>query len=118
SRGPERPALSLLVIPVKSQLGWPTGRRPCAMIFATDPESIATPETTFLQKQFGLTPAEAVLAHELLDGDGIESAAKRIGIGVPTARTHLRRVLAKTGARRQAELVRLVLNSDSRVRRD
>jgi hypothetical protein len=30
----------------------------------------------------------------------------------------LRRVLAKTGASRQAELVRLVLNSDSRVRRD
>jgi DNA-binding CsgD family transcriptional regulator len=37
---------------------------------------------------------------------------------VPTARTHLRRVLAKTGASRQAELARLVLNSDNRLRPD
>ena len=118
SRGPDRLALSLLVIPAKSQPGWLAGRHPCAMIFATDPESIAVPEIAFLQRQFGLTPAEAGLARELLNGDGIDAAAKRIGIGVPTARTHLRRVLAKTGASRQAELVRLVLNSDSRLRRN
>ena len=118
SRGPGRSAVSLLIIPAKSQPGWLASRHPCAMIFVTDPEAISTPEASFLQKQFGLTPAEAVLARELLNGDGIEAAAKRIGIGVPTARTHLRRVLAKTGTSRQAELVRLMLNSDSRVRRD
>jgi DNA-binding CsgD family transcriptional regulator len=88
------------------------------MIFVTDPEAVRTPETVFLQNQFGLTPAEAVLARELLNGDGIDAAAGRIGISVPTARTHLRRVLAKTGASRQAELVRLVLHSDHRLRRD
>ncbi len=114
SRSPGRPPLSLLIVPAKSQPGWPT--RPCAMIFATDPEAAATPETGFLQAQFGLTPAEAVLARELLKGDGIEAAARRIGIGAPTARTHLRRVLAKTGTSRQAELVRLVLDTDHRLR--
>jgi DNA-binding CsgD family transcriptional regulator len=30
-------------------------------------------------------------------------------IGMPTARTHLSRILAKTGTRRQAELLRLLL---------
>ena len=86
------------------------------MIFVTDPETMTTPETTFLQNQFGLTPAEAVLARELLSGDGIEAAATRAGIGVPTARTHLRRVLAKTGTSRQAELVRVILSADGRLR--
>jgi DNA-binding CsgD family transcriptional regulator/PAS domain-containing protein len=118
SRGPGRLTLSLLVIPAKSQPGWLAGQDPCAMIFATDPETIATPETVFLQKQFGLTPAEAALARELLSGDGVDAAAKRLGIAMPTARTQLRSVLAKTGASRQAELVRLILHSDNRLRRD
>jgi DNA-binding CsgD family transcriptional regulator len=118
SRGPGRSVLSLLVVPAASQPEWLASRRPCALIFATDPEAATTPETAFLKNQFGLTPAEAVLTRQLLNGDGIEAAARRIGIGVPTARTHLRRVLAKTGTSRQAELVRLVLNADSRVRRD
>lgn len=120
SRGPDRPPLSLLVIPARSQpaqsqLEWLPGREPCAMIFATDPETIATPEINFLQKQFGMTPAEALLTRELLKGDGILAAAGRIGIAVPTARTQLASALTKTGAKRQADLVRLVLNSDSRL---
>jgi DNA-binding CsgD family transcriptional regulator/PAS domain-containing protein len=118
SRPQGRLPLSLLIVPAKSQPGWLAGRHPCAMIFVTDPEAISSLEASFLQKQFGLTPAEAVLARELLQGDGIEAAAQRIGIGVPTARTHLRRVLAKTGTSRQAQLVGLVLSSDSRIRRD
>jgi DNA-binding CsgD family transcriptional regulator/PAS domain-containing protein len=118
SRGPGRSPLSLLVMPANSQPGWLASRHPCAIIFATDPEAVATPDAAFLQNQFGLTPAEAVLARELLNGGGVEAAARRIGISMPTARTHLRRVLAKTGTSRQAELVRLVLNSDSRLRRN
>jgi DNA-binding CsgD family transcriptional regulator len=118
SRGPGRSALSLLVVPANEQVGWLAARRPCALIFVADPEAVATPEAAYLQAQYGLTPAEAVLARELLSGDGIEAAATRIGISVPTARTHLRRVLAKTGTSRQAELVRLVLGADHRLRRD
>lgn len=118
SRGPERLALSLLVIPAKSQPNWLASRNPCAMIFVTDPGAATMPELSVLQRQFGLTPAEAMLTRELLNGDGVEAAAGRIGIAMPTARTHLRRILAKTGTSRQAELVRLVLASDSRLRRD
>lgn len=115
SRGAGRLALALLVIPAKSQPAWLASRNPCAMIFATDPETTAAPGIVFLQNQFGLTPAEAVLTRELLKGDGIKAAAMRIGIAEPTARTQLSSVLAKTGTSRQAELVRLVLNADSRL---
>jgi DNA-binding CsgD family transcriptional regulator len=111
-------ALSLLVIPVRSQPSWLAAQQPCAMIFVTDPETIADPEASYLQRQFKLTPAEAALTRELLQGDGVGAAAGRIGIAEATARTQLRSVLAKTGAGRQAELIRLVLNSDNRLKRD
>jgi DNA-binding CsgD family transcriptional regulator len=118
SRGLNRPALSLLVIPTRSQPPWLAAQRPCAMIFIVDPETSTAPDTLYLQRQFRLTPAEATLTRELIRGDGIEAAADRIGIAPATARAQLRSVLAKTGARRQAELVRLVLNSDIRLRRE
>jgi DNA-binding CsgD family transcriptional regulator len=92
--------------------------RPCAMIFIADPETSTAPDTVYLQRQFKLTPAEAALTQELLQGDGIAAAADRIGIAVATARAQLRSVLAKTGTGRQAELVRLVLNSLNRLRKD
>lgn len=61
-----------------------------------------------LRSRFGLTPAEAALAFEMLAGDGREAAARRCGISINTARTHLTRIFDKTGVRRQAELVALV----------
>jgi DNA-binding CsgD family transcriptional regulator len=39
----------------------------------------------------------------------VESAADALNISVNTARTQLKRALAKTGTGRQAELVRLAL---------
>jgi DNA-binding CsgD family transcriptional regulator/PAS domain-containing protein len=118
SRGENRMALSLLVIPVRSQPPWLVAQQPCAMIFITDPETITDPEAAYLQRQFKLTPAEAALTRELLQGDGVNAAAGRIGIAEATARTQLRSVLAKTGAGRQTELIRLVLNSDNRLKID
>ena len=60
-------------------------------------------------RHYGLTPAETRMAGELLVGDGIAGAANRLRISEATARTHRIRVFQKTGARRQAELVRLIL---------
>lgn len=62
-----------------------------------------------LRRRFGLTPAEARLALEMARGDGKQAAAERLGISYATARSHLSRIFDKTGVRRQAELVRLVL---------
>lgn len=67
---------------------------------------------TRLRKRFGLTPAEAALALEICKGDGRQAAARRCGITVATAHTHLNRIFSKTGARRQAELVRLLLSDE------
>ncbi len=76
----------LLVMPTRGQPPWLMAYRPCAMIFIADPETSAAPDAVYLQRQFKLTPAEAALTQELLQGDGIAAAADRIGIAVATAR--------------------------------
>ena len=67
--------------------------------------------------QFGLTAAEAAFTCEIVQGNGLRECASKIGISEATARTHLRRIFEKTGAKRQAELVRLVLASRPVIRR-
>ena len=59
----------------------------------------------------GFTPAEARLADALAGGASVREAATKLGVTYETARTHLKRLLSKTGARRQAELVRILLTS-------
>lgn len=66
----------------------------------------------YLRHRFGLTKAEADVALEILKGDGREAAAARLGISMTTVRTHLTHIFEKTGVRRQAELIRLLLQSD------
>jgi DNA-binding CsgD family transcriptional regulator len=53
-----------------------------------------------------------------LETDGLQAAADRLGISLATARTHLAHVFDKTGTRRQAELVRLLLRSQPAIRED
>jgi DNA-binding CsgD family transcriptional regulator len=61
-----------------------------------------------LQSLFDLTPAESRLARGMAEGESLEAIAGRAGISRNTARVHLRRVLSKTGCRRQAELASLL----------
>jgi DNA-binding CsgD family transcriptional regulator len=44
----------------------------------------------------------------IVEVGGVPEAAAALGIGQGTVRTHLLRLYAKTGTRRQAELVKLV----------
>jgi DNA-binding CsgD family transcriptional regulator len=56
---------------------------------------------------YDLTLMETRVLGELLAGQRLIEAAQSIGIAESTARSHLRGLLAKTGANRQADLVRL-----------
>jgi DNA-binding CsgD family transcriptional regulator len=57
---------------------------------------------------YKLTSAESELVKHLAEGFTIEESAARRKVGVATARTQLRAVFAKTGTRRQADLMRLL----------
>ena len=84
--------------------------------FMTEPEQMVVARNEWLRQHIGLTPAEVRFTREILKGDGLQAAADRLGISVTTARTHLVHVFGKTGARRQAELVRLILQNQPAIR--
>ena len=62
-------------------------------------------DAALLAQVFDLTSAEARLAVALCDGCDLATAARNFGISRHTIRSQLKAVFAKTGARRQAELV-------------
>lgn len=64
-----------------------------------------------IQRAHGLTRAEARVAARLSEGAPLLEIASELQVGLETVRTHLRNAFRKTGVRRQAELVSLVLRS-------
>jgi DNA-binding CsgD family transcriptional regulator len=114
----DRAPLTVLVVPHRARLTWIDVLRPRAILFITDPEAAAVVRRESLRQDFGLTPAEAGFTREILKADGLQAAADRLGISLTTARTHLAHVFDKTGTRRQAEFVRLILQSQPATRED
>lgn len=72
------------------------------------PGATPVPAAAILQAAYRLTPAEARLAQALSGGEALAEAASRFAITAATARSQLKAIFAKTGATRQADLVRLV----------
>jgi DNA-binding CsgD family transcriptional regulator len=62
-----------------------------------------------LQGQWGFTTAEAQLAQSLMQGLSLTQAAEHGGVTKNTVRTQLRSLFDKTQTRRQAELMRMLL---------
>jgi DNA-binding CsgD family transcriptional regulator/PAS domain-containing protein len=90
---------------------WPfLPQRPAALVFVSDPE-VALASADVLRQLFALTPAEARLASALAACQSLEDYAESAEITIGTARWTLKRVLEKTGCRRQSELVQLVATS-------
>jgi DNA-binding CsgD family transcriptional regulator len=108
---------------LESRLDWPndlslTGRRFRSALFIGDPEQRTGDPFDNLGRLYGLTPAESRLAWLLVGDLSLAEAAAQLGITLSTARTVLKRVLGKTGTRRQASLVRLLLSGPAQVRQD
>jgi len=111
----ERPSgLTPLVVTVVALEGLDDGgtqEPPRAALFVVDPAAPVRIDTRGLGTAYGLTPREASIAALLSRGADLVQAARALGIGVSSAREYLKRALDKTGTRRQANLVRLVLRS-------
>ena len=108
TRGEIAPLL-LMVIPVRADRWNAVEGQPGAMVVTKDLNPAAPRPLEAFSRHYGLTPAETRVASELLVGDGIAGVARRLQVAEATARTHRIRVFQKTGVRRQAELVRLIL---------
>ena len=106
-QGPKRRAIELMVVPMDSVLQSPA---PSALVLFRNPDEPPSGIETLLEQLYRLTPTEARVARAIMRGEGLQRCAKQLGMRPSTARTHLYRVFDKTGTRRQAELVRLLLD--------
>ena len=100
--------LSLTVAPLRAER-LSTSGAPAVLVCVTDLEAgVSLPEQR-LRDLFGLTPAETRLARALLEGLAPREAAERFGVSPHTVHAQLARIFEKTGAKRQADLVRLMM---------
>lgn len=85
------------------------GARPGrAMVLVEDPTIQCPDLAKSLRSMFGLSGAEADLAVRLFTGETLADASEARGVLVSTGRTQLNVILAKTGARRQSDLLRII----------
>jgi len=56
---------------------------------------------------FSLTFGESRVVAQLVSGQGLKTAACRLNLAPSTVRTHLTRIMEKTGTHRQAELIKV-----------
>lgn len=92
--------------------GWLDDKdRGTLLLYVRDAVNKSSVSSAVAKELFDFTPAETTLALELANGLSLEDAAEKLGIMRNTARAHLRAIFSKTGVRRQAELVRVMLNS-------
>jgi DNA-binding CsgD family transcriptional regulator len=71
--------------------------------------SLATPDPLeVVTQRYGLTAAEVRVLAALTVCTGVADMARMLGIGEPTVKSHLQRLFAKTGARRQSDLIKLL----------
>jgi DNA-binding CsgD family transcriptional regulator/quercetin dioxygenase-like cupin family protein len=80
-----------------------------ALVLLHDPEATLRPPVEMLRHAFGLTAAETSVAQTLLQGATLHQIAEQRQVSLNTVRTLLARVLGKTGAHRQADLIRLLM---------
>jgi DNA-binding CsgD family transcriptional regulator len=71
-----------------------------ALDLPSPPEAIAT--------EFKLTPTELRVLFAIVEVGGVPEVAEVLGVSATTVKTHLGRLFEKTGAGRQADLVKLV----------
>lgn len=76
------------------------------LVAPLDRRRIAT--ASQLMDMFALSAAEARLARALCHGDSLEEYANDQGLKLPTVKTQLRSIFAKTGTERQSSLIRVL----------
>jgi DNA-binding CsgD family transcriptional regulator/PAS domain-containing protein len=100
----------ILVSPIRSRYQLPAPPQAVAAVWISIPDDRFLSRSTRIRVLFGLTSAESALAAEIARGMSLAEIAEARNISRHTARNQLKSIFAKTGARSQADLVRLVLS--------
>ena len=103
------PPLIAIVSAAQSNTNAPIGEvEPTVCLHLVEPRLEKDVDSSIAEKMFNFTPAETRLASLLASGASLESAAQELFVSKNTIRTHLQRIMSKTGCNRQAELTVLL----------
>jgi DNA-binding CsgD family transcriptional regulator/PAS domain-containing protein len=86
------------------------------VVFIHDPAKHPVAWDTLLQQLYNLTPAETRVVSLLVRGHRLDQVCDQLAVTANTARTHLKRAFAKTGARSQSDLIRILLTGPAQLR--
>ncbi|MFB9951373.1 helix-turn-helix transcriptional regulator [Rhizobium puerariae] len=101
------PALILHLLPIR-RAARDIFSRSMAVLAVTEVGKVGPPDMRVLCGLFDLTPAEARVARGIAMAQTPETVAASLGVSLETVRSHLKRIMGKTGTTRQAELVLLL----------
>lgn len=104
------PWMDIFVAPAHERFTLPGSTAAAVVYVSGDPRSRGD-RCEQLVELFGLLPSEARLAWAIGQGRSIAEAAEEIGLSIETARNYSKKIYSKTGARGQAELVRIIFTS-------
>lgn len=110
----ERRALIAAVLPVERAPANPSD--PVAIVYVFTPDIDVGELLKPICQVYGLSPSEIRVAALLAEGNSVTEAAERMRVKVPTLRTYLKQIFAKTGTARQGDLIRLLMTSLIRTR--
>jgi DNA-binding CsgD family transcriptional regulator len=106
---PNESPLRVVVVPLARANALPGVIFPLMAAFVFSKAAVPTFNPATLSSLYGLTPAEARVAAKLVEGHSLSAIAKEFSISIETARTHLKRTLAKTQCQSQGALIRELL---------
>jgi DNA-binding CsgD family transcriptional regulator len=108
-RNDGRTAISALLIAVPPPAVEPIDESPGWVLFLFDPAPAGALCPRVIAGDLRITHREAQIAAELAAGESLGVAARRMGIKLHTARSHLRSMFLKVGVRSQGKLLRRIL---------
>lgn len=108
ARGGGQSTLMVIAHPIARARRMLAPAEPAALVSIVDLGASHPAYYAIYRRSFGFTHREAETAQALMQGHSVESAAAALGLSVPTARIHVRRLLEKTGTARQSELIRIL----------
>jgi DNA-binding CsgD family transcriptional regulator/PAS domain-containing protein len=103
--------LTLLVRSLAASASSANERAAAAVVYLSDTQAASPASVQQLVDLFGLNVMEAALALQLVQGRTLAQAAPLLKLSEQTTRAYSKQIFAKTGAHRQADLVRLILTS-------
>jgi len=108
---PTGPNLGFLIRANPPSADYPSDASPSVVIYVGDSAQQQLASERLVAQLFGLTSSEAFLATLLADGFTLSEAATKLDLTENTVRNYAKKIFAKTGVSRQADLVRLILKS-------